>query len=229
MVAGKNGKIYLFSQEKSRGYKPQFYEINPTTKQWQPIELTHEDSTFTKRYPNATGMELISNNGHSIRFFHRDPFGIGLYNPTTSTYTFDSIPGIEKGQTLIRGSISDGAQGWFMKISKVIYWVKNGTSVFSPVIETLKPKLDTFKSRLYTNITHEFRTPLTVILGMSEQLTKQSTQLSITNDSKTNFLDKLRLISRNGKNLLSLVNQLLDISKLESGKMESEMVQGDII
>ncbi len=76
-------------------------------------------------------------------------------------------------------------------------------------------ELDTLKSRLYTNITHEFRTPLTVIMGIADNL-------------KGN-LQESKLIRRNSKNLLRLINQLLDLSKLDSGTMKMDMVQGDVI
>ncbi|MEM6964484.1 MAG: sensor histidine kinase, partial [Bacteroidota bacterium] len=80
--------------------------------------------------------------------------------------------------------------------------------------ERLK-ELNTLKSRLYANITHEFRTPLTVIMGMAEQ---------IEGDHHAKAL-----IQRNSENLLQLINQLLDLSKAESGKLDVKMIQGDII
>ncbi len=76
-------------------------------------------------------------------------------------------------------------------------------------------ELDTLKSRLYTNITHEFRTPLTVIMGMIENISGHE--------------NERKLIRRNSKNLLRLINQMLDLSKLDSGAMKMDMVQGDII
>ena len=76
-------------------------------------------------------------------------------------------------------------------------------------------EMDTLKTRLYTNITHEFRTPLTVILGMADNLNEQQ--------------HERHLIRRNSKNLLRLVNQLLDLSKLDSGSMKMDLVQGDVI
>ena len=85
--------------------------------------------------------------------------------------------------------------------------------------ESLK-ELDAFKTRFYTNITHEFRTPLTVILGMANQ---------IKEDPGRWFSEGLRMISRNGQNLLRLVNQMLDLRKLESGSLSVQLVQGDII
>ena len=85
-------------------------------------------------------------------------------------------------------------------------------------------EMDEFKTRLYTNITHEFRTPLTVILGLSEQISDNLETLP-TETTK----EHLGLISSNGKNLLLLVNQILDLSKLESSSMVVNLVQTDII
>lgn len=83
--------------------------------------------------------------------------------------------------------------------------------------EALRLKeLDTVKSRLYTNITHEFRTPLTVIRGMARKI---STEPEIAE----------KMILRNSNNLLRLVNQMLDLSKLESGKLAVNMIQGNVI
>jgi len=85
-------------------------------------------------------------------------------------------------------------------------------------------EMDEFKTRLYTNITHEFRTPLTVILGLTEQISDNLETLP-TETTK----EHLGLISSNGKNLLLLVNQILDLSKLESSSMVVNLVQTDII
>lgn len=81
-------------------------------------------------------------------------------------------------------------------------------------------ELDVAKTQLYTNITHEFRTPLTVILGMAKQLNGQL-------PNAQNLM--VEMISRNGQNLLNLVNQMLDLSKLESGQMTLHLQQGDLI
>lgn len=81
-------------------------------------------------------------------------------------------------------------------------------------------ELDGIKSRLYTNITHEFRTPLSIILGVAGQLKKE-----VQNKTAAH----LDMIERNGRQLLHLVNQLLDLSKIESGKLELNYVQSDIV
>ncbi|MCB0525598.1 MAG: HAMP domain-containing histidine kinase, partial [Saprospiraceae bacterium] len=85
--------------------------------------------------------------------------------------------------------------------------------------EKLK-ELDHFKSELYADLTHEFRTPLTVILGMVEQM---------KDNPKRYTDDGIKLIERNSKNLLHLINQLLDLSKLDNKAFKLYLQQSDII
>ncbi|MEM6320458.1 MAG: hybrid sensor histidine kinase/response regulator transcription factor, partial [Bacteroidota bacterium] len=81
-------------------------------------------------------------------------------------------------------------------------------------------ELDTLKTRFFTNITHELRTPLTLILGVADQLKKSA---------KKEIRQKAGMIGRNGQQLLDLINQILDLSKLESGKLPIQLVHGDLI
>ena len=85
-------------------------------------------------------------------------------------------------------------------------------------------EMNAFKSRFFTNISHEFRTPLTVILGMTEQL--ESGDLNgKTGASKP----ALELIRRNGQNLLRLINDILDLAKLENNSLKMNYLHGDIL
>ena len=88
--------------------------------------------------------------------------------------------------------------------------------------------LDEFKSRFFTNITHEFRTPLTVILGTNEQLVTNSEQWAVEQE-RVVVKGKLNLIKRNGENLLRLINQILDLAKLESNALKLNYIQGDVM
>lgn len=81
-------------------------------------------------------------------------------------------------------------------------------------------ELNAVKARLYTNITHEFRTPLTIIQGMADQILKHPENW---------FREGIDMIKRNSSDLLQLVNQMLDLSKLESGTMSVDYIQGDIV
>ncbi len=83
-----------------------------------------------------------------------------------------------------------------------------------------REEVEAFKNRFYANITHEFRTPLTVMLGMSE---------SLRENPDAQAREAGRLIERNGHNLLRLVNQLLDLSKIESGALQLHPVHADVM
>lgn len=82
-------------------------------------------------------------------------------------------------------------------------------------------ELDEAKSRFFANIAHEFRTPLTLILGPAEQL------IDDNEDSLVN--EHASIIQLNANKLLTLINQLMDLSKLESGMVKLNAVQDDFI
>ncbi len=82
-------------------------------------------------------------------------------------------------------------------------------------------ELDQLKSRFFANISHEFRTPLTLILGPTEQLLHQLT------DERQQ--QQLNWIHQNGLKLQQLINQLLDLSKIEAGKLPLAFSQKDVV
>lgn len=73
-------------------------------------------------------------------------------------------------------------------------------------------EMDTMKSHFFANISHEFRTPLTLILGPVRQM--------LSGDFKGNLKEQYQIIIRNGERLLRLINQLMDLAKFESGKLQ---------
>ncbi len=80
------------------------------------------------------------------------------------------------------------------------------------------------KSRFFANISHEFRTPLTLILNSIDDL-KQSTGSGVNNNmQQKNF----NVISKNSQRLLRLINQLLDLTRIDSGHMKLKISRGNI-
>ena len=77
------------------------------------------------------------------------------------------------------------------------------------------------KLSFFTNITHEFRTPITLIIGPIERALKLS--------SNPQVIEQLNFVERNSKYLLSLVNQLMDFRKVESGKLEIVRSKGNFL
>jgi signal transduction histidine kinase/ligand-binding sensor domain-containing protein/DNA-binding response OmpR family regulator len=82
-------------------------------------------------------------------------------------------------------------------------------------------EVDHLKSRFFANISHEFRTPLTLIKGPIEQL--------YTGEENPQRKKSLKLIISNASRLLQLINQLLDLSRLESDNYHIRARRGDIL
>ncbi len=82
-------------------------------------------------------------------------------------------------------------------------------------------ELDKSKTIFFSNISHEFRTPLTLILGTIEELIQDT-------DTPKN-LERIELAHRNAMRMLKLVNTLLDFSRIESGRQQAVYVPVDLV
>lgn len=215
-----------------------------------PLRLSHLEKLITIGFA-ALHFADPERNGYACKLegFDKDWRYIGNQHEVTYTnldagnYTF-----------LVKACNKDGVwneQGTLLKIKVLPPWwrtwwaylayaVMLGLSAYQFYQFQLNRKLekaeaerikevDSLKTRLYANITHEFRTPLTVIMGMTEQLAVGSWQSAVSASDRAKLKEVFSLILRNSKNLLRLINQMLDLSKLEAGTMKVEAVQGDII
>jgi signal transduction histidine kinase/DNA-binding response OmpR family regulator len=82
-------------------------------------------------------------------------------------------------------------------------------------------ELDRMKLKFLTNLSHEFRTPISLIMGPTEELLSDER----SKDSK----DKLFMIRRNARRLLNLVNQLLDFRKMEEQELRLLLAEGELV
>ncbi len=83
-------------------------------------------------------------------------------------------------------------------------------------------EIDRIKTHFFTDISHEIRTPLSLILGPLENISKEE----ILNSRISGMMDMMK---RNAHRLMNLVNQLLDISRLDARKMKIALTEDDII
>ncbi len=95
-------------------------------------------------------------------------------------------------------------------------------------------ELDQMKSNFFANLSHEFRTPLTLVLGILNDKTarlpetpKEARQVPPA-AGITVSPQEISVLQRNARRLLQLINQLLDLSKLDSGRMQLQLRDGDL-
>jgi len=193
--------------------------FNPLAKvlyQYRMIGLSDQWSNPTKE--SAIDYRGISPGDYSFQVRARN--GLSEWGPI-ATYSFQITP------PWWRSNLALSIYGLLISLGLTLIYhflkrrlvLEHQLKIEQTEKERLK-ELDHFKTRLYTNITHEFRTPLTVILGMVDQM----------QESPKKYLNKgFELIERNSRNLLQLINQLLDLSKLESNAFQLKQVQGNLV
>jgi signal transduction histidine kinase/DNA-binding response OmpR family regulator len=83
-------------------------------------------------------------------------------------------------------------------------------------------EVDQLKSRMFSNISHELRSPLTLLMDPLEQMLDEGQQKKIS-------IKTAKLMHRNARRLLDLVNQMLDLSKLDEGKLKIEICKAGLV
>jgi signal transduction histidine kinase/DNA-binding response OmpR family regulator len=101
----------------------------------------------------------------------------------------------------------------------VFYVYRNQTNLAKLKAQRLE-EVDALKTRMFANIAHEFRTPLTLISGMAEM---------VREDPGHQLHERTESIHRNAGKVLRLVDQMLNLAKIEAGTLPVRLVQGDVV
>ncbi len=109
----------------------------------------------------------------------------------------------------------------FLILGSLLYYMQRLNVKRNQLLLAKEQEMDQIKSRFFANISHEFRTPLTLILGPLDDM--------ITKMDSPDIKRKLGIMQQNAGRLLVLINQLLDLSKIESGKLKLEISKSNII
>jgi len=177
---------------------------------WHP-ETTERSATYLNLQPGSYTFKVMAANGD------------GVWNPTPATLKIRVLPPWYRTiwAYLIYAAMVVGLIYGYLRFRLSQLRLQQELELEQLNAERLT-ELDKFKSRVFTNVSHEFRTPLTVILGMAEQLENQPAGSGQAQSAVT-------LIKRSGQNLLRLINQILDLAKLENNVLKINYVQGDVL
>jgi signal transduction histidine kinase/CheY-like chemotaxis protein len=157
--------------------------------------------------------------------------GKNIYNHISSedTFAFTIIPPWYQQWWAYLIYISFGAAVIFLAVKVRVRQLEKRThqleNIISERTSTIREQadklkdLDRLKSRFFANISHEFRTPLTLILGILDKYLKTS------NEKIVDF----KVMQKNAKRLLQLINQLLELSRLESGSVKNEAQKTELV
>lgn len=124
-----------------------------------------------------------------------------------------------KNDLLLAEQKLQGRQRWILIITSFlllliagfVFWSRRKISRTNEKLQAL----DKVKSRFFANISHELRTPITLINGPIEAIINGA-----HGKINTALTGQLEVVRNNGKNLLNLVNEILDLTKLEAGRLE---------
>lgn len=195
-----------FSQPERNQYK---YKLVNNDEDWIDAGNIHS-AHYTNLPPNTYEFQVISSNYD------------GVWNNAPATYHFKILkPWYLKNQAkliyilflFLLAYLTYKYLKWRWQIKTQLQFEHNET-------KRLK-QLDDFKTKLYTNISHEFRTPLTLISG---PIDKQLANTKLSKEDK----NELTIVKRNANRLLSLVNQMLDLSKIKSGNLKLKVTRGNL-
>jgi len=137
----------------------------------------------------------------------------------------------------VRLRMKNGKYAWFSILGKITEKWHDSTIRITGIIQNINnqkefenelrvakeraEESDRLKSSFLANMSHEIRTPMNAILGFTDLLMESD----MTENEKTEYLS---MIKKSGENLLSLINDIIDISKIESGQLKINLQMTDL-
>ena len=203
----------MTAPEKNR-YK---YRLEGFSDTWVETDWRNRRATYTNLRPGNYTFKVMTTNRDGVWSNHVATLEIVVLPPPWNTwwaYSLYTLVGIGILYVARRSILKEERLKASLRIEQVELEKKQ--------IELLKAQeVDKLKSSFFTNISHEFRTPLTLIQGPVQLLLEK-----FSGDNKIKH--QLDLVQSNVQLLLKLINQLLELSRLESGNLAVEKSPTDL-
>lgn len=228
LALGKN--LYLQNRlDESAVYLDKAYELAVQMHSYEQLQEVSE--------LKAELMERMGNMKEALSYYRMSKvWQDSLINPEHENAIRDICIKYEQNNTRREMQMLQTAYDANRKMQNMLSWiivalllsafVTIGLMLYSLMIRKSKlqamRRLQNLRDSFFRNITHEFRTPLTVILGLADQLTTEG----LTEGQRAHFL---KSIKQQGHSLLDLVNQLLALTKLMTGFDHCEWRRGDVV
>jgi signal transduction histidine kinase/DNA-binding response OmpR family regulator/streptogramin lyase len=177
---------------------------------WLPVDAQNPEIVFNSLNPGRYRLRLRAANSDGAWSDKEAVLSIVILPPFWKTKTAFVL------YTVLLMAILFVARRIIQQREKLKYTLEHERQEMQRVHE-----LDMMKVKFFTNVSHEFRTPLTLILTPIERLLKK------TSDPEQLVL--FQLIHRNGRRLMNLVNQLLDFKRLEVQETKFNPTNGDVV
>jgi PAS domain S-box-containing protein len=195
----------------------------PDTMPVQKYDIRRQDGDgFEERYWSPMNIPILGKDGEVAYIIHRAE--------DLTDYIRVKQQGIE--QSHLNETLRDQAVKMEVELftrSKEIASASAELKAANEELSRLYAKtleLDELKTRFFANVSHEFRTPLTLMLGPLEDL--QARFASKEENTPSTEYEQLSLVYRNSLRLLKLVNSLLDFSRIEAGRMDAAYEATDL-
>ena len=186
------------------------YKMEGVDRDWVYTNAARRLATYTKLDPGDYVFRVRGSNNDGIWNDKDASINITILPPwwqTNLAYFIYIILGI-----LLVGAL------WYIQLNRIRS--RHKSEIEHLETEKLK-EVDRAKSKFFTNISHEFRTPLTLIESPIKQF--------LDGDLKGNLKEHCKVVLKNTRRLLDLVNQLLDLSRLESGHVKLKACRQNLI
>ena len=219
LFQAEHSAIVIMDRENGNGY---IRAEHPTTQALGHIIFRYGTESYNVIDKMITENSVLTINANTLDAVFSDPktvhifeqFGVqnGMVAPLIAQDRVIGVVTVDSHKH--NRNFSDGDEETVKTLASQIAMAINNTDLYQQALEANR-----LKSEFLANVSHELRTPLNAIIGYSELLLT-----GIYGEMSEKQVDRLERVYDGGKHLLALINDILDLSKIEAGRMDLELM-----